>query len=216
MWITNGDSQVEESCSSTVRWEMLFDDLLAQLDREQAAELADERRDNARAEVAGVSQREILSVLASGHVGAVIIDTLARPLTVRVDSVGADWVSVTEIDTDKRTSHGTHVIPTRAITRIALASGASVSSVIRGIHARELRPRLIDRIPFDVLLRDLARRRRWVDICTPGGAVAGTIDAVGRDWCEVARHPREVARRQSIIDGSVVLALSTIHGVCVD
>jgi hypothetical protein len=38
-----------------MRWDNLFDDLVAQLDRELAAEDADERRDTARAAVATVA-----------------------------------------------------------------------------------------------------------------------------------------------------------------
>ena len=199
-----------------MRWDNLFDDLLAQLDREHAAELADERRDSARAAVGNVSQRDILRELSLRYDGPVVIGIPARKLNVRLDSVGADWVAVTETDGGTSRGEGTHVIPIAAITHLALASGASVSSFIRRAFTSEVRSRLIDRVTFDVVLRDLARRRRWVEIATREGAVVGTLDAVGRDWCEVARHPREVARRQSAIEGSLVINLSTIRGVRVD
>jgi len=199
-----------------MRWDKLFDDLLAQLDREQAAEFADERRDTVRAAVGNVSQSELLRELSQRVDGVVVIGTPACKLSVTIDSVGADWVAVTETHGGTTRGAGTHVIPTAAISTLALVTGSSLSSVIRRDPCTEAKPRLIDRVRFDVVLRDLARRRRWVDIVTLEGALAGTLDAVGRDWCEVARHSRDVPRRQSAIEGSVVIAFSSILSVRVD
>jgi hypothetical protein len=81
-----------------MRWNNLFNDLEAQLDRELAAEDADERRDTARAAVAIVGQRQVLLALAKDYEGSVLMRTSARRFTVTVDTVGADWVAVTEID----------------------------------------------------------------------------------------------------------------------
>jgi hypothetical protein len=199
-----------------MRWDNLFNDLMAQLDRELAAEDADERRDTARAAVATVGQRQVLLALAKDYEGSVLMCTSARRFTVTVDTVGADWVAVTEIDPGTSAASATHVIPVHAITAIELASGASVASVTRRDMGEELRPRLIDRVAFDVVLRDLARRRRWVEITTRDNVVSGTLDVVGRDWCEVARHPRHVARRQSAIAGSVLIPLPAVLCVRVD
>jgi hypothetical protein len=199
-----------------MRWDNLFNDLEAQLDRELAAVDADERRDTARAAVATVGQRQVLLALAKDCEGSVLMRTSARRFTVTVDTVGADWVAVTEIDPGTSAASATHVIPVHAITEIELASGASVVSVTRRDVREESRPRLIDRVAFDVVLRDLARRRRWVEITTRDNVVSGTLDVVGRDWCEVARHPRHVARRQSEIAGSVLIPLPAVLGVRVD
>jgi hypothetical protein len=199
-----------------MRWNNLFDDLLAQLDRELAAEQADERRDTARAIVANVCHRQVLVALAKDYTRAVVMQTRARRLTVRVDTVGADWVAVTETDPAISSGSSTHVIPAHAITALELASGSSVAGAACGDVTQRRVPRLIDRVTFDVVLRDLARRRRWIEITTHGDVVAGTLDVVGRDWCEVARHPRHVARRQSAIAGSVLIPLSAVFGVRVD
>jgi hypothetical protein len=199
-----------------MRWNNLFDDLLAQLDRELAAEQADERRDTARAIVANVCHRQVLVALAKDDTRAVVMQTRARRLTVRVDTVGADWVAVTETDPAISSGSSTHVIPAHAITALELASGSSVAGAACGEVTQRRVPRLIDRVTFDVVLRDLARRRRWIEITTHGDVVAGTLDVVGRDWCEVARHPRHVARRQSAIAGSVLIPLSAVFGVRVD
>jgi hypothetical protein len=199
-----------------MRWNNLFDDLVAQLDRELAAEDADERRDAARAAVASVGHRQVLLALAKDVDGTVLMCTRARALSVTVDSVGADWVAVTEKVLTTSAETATHVIPAHAITSIALASGGSVASVTCRDVTHEIRPRLIDRVAFDVVLRDLARRRRWVEITTHDDVVAGTLDVVGRDWCEVARHPRHVARRKSAIEGSVLIPLAAVLGIRVD
>lgn len=199
-----------------MRWNNLFDDLSGQLDRELAAEQADEQRDTARAAVATVSHRQVLVALAKDCKGLVLLRTRARRLTVRVDTVGADWVAVTETDPATSGGSATHVIPIPAITALELASGVSVVSVTSRDVTEESGPRLIDRVAFDVVLRDLARRRRWVELTTRDDVVAGTLDTVGRDWCEVARHPRHIARRQSAITGSVLVPLSAVLGVRVD
>ena len=199
-----------------MRWNNLFDDLSGQLDRELAAEQADEQRDTARAAVAAVSHRQVLAALAKDCKALVLMRTRARRLTVRVDTVGADWVAVTETDPATSGGSATHVIPIPAITALELASGVSVVSVTSRDVTEESGPRLIDRVAFDVVLRDLARRRRWVELTTRDDVVAGTLDRVGRDWCEVARHPRHIARRQSAITGSVLVPLSAVLGVRVD
>lgn len=199
-----------------MRWNNLFDDLSGQLDRELAAEQADEQRDTARAAVAAVSHRQVLVALAKDCKALVLMRTRARRLTVRVDTVGADWVAVTETDPATSGGSATHVIPIPAITALELASGVSVVSVTSRDVTEESGPRLIDRVAFDVVLRDLARRRRWVELTTRDDVVAGTLDTVGRDWCEVARHPRHIARRQSAITGSVLVPLSAVLGVRVD
>jgi hypothetical protein len=199
-----------------MRWNNLFDDLSAQLDRELAAEQADEQRDTARAAAATVSHRQVLVALAKDCKGVVLMRTRARRLTVTVDTVGADWVAVTETDPATSAGSATHVIPIQAITALELASGVSVVSVTSRDVTEKSGSRLIDRVAFDVVLRDLARRRRWVELTTRDDVVAGTLDTVGRDWCEVARHPRHVARRQSAITGSVLVPLSAVLGVRVD
>jgi hypothetical protein len=163
-----------------------------------------------------VSHRQVLIALATDCREAVVMRTRTRRLTVRVDTVGADWVAVTETDPATSAGSATHVIPIQAITALELATGISVASVTCGEVTETSGPRLIDRVAFDVVLRDLARRRRWVELTTHDDVVAGTLDTVGRDWCEVARHPRHVARRQSAITGSVLVPLSAVLGVRVD
>ena len=217
-----------------MRWDNLFDDLSGQLDRELAAERADERRDVARSQLAEISCRMILATLAQGNKATAKIRTLATTLVGQVDTVGADWLALSTLRHELREEASAHVIPLSAITAIErcdreslvrttcgnflqgsdeFAARATLADALDTDSTRQKQPRLIDRITFATVLRDLARRRRWVDITTVCGAVAGTLDSVGRDWCEVAQHPRNVARRQSAITGSIVVPLSAVCDV---
>ena len=217
-----------------MRWDNLFDDLLGQLDRELASERADERRDVARSHIADISCRQILTTLAQGKTQTTRLRTPAATLLGQVDTVGADWLAFSATHHDIREVTSAHVIPLAAITALELGGGASVVRTTCGAFLQDgdepaalakpadppdrtsthiQKPRLIDRITFATVLRDLARRRRWVDITTVDGTVAGTLDAVGRDWCEVAQHPRDVARRQSAIAGSILVPLSAVSDV---
>ena len=217
-----------------MRWDNLFDDLLGQLDRELASERADERRDVARSHIADISCRQILTTLAQGKTQTTRLRTPAATLVGQVDTVGADWLAFSTRHHELQEVTSAHVIPLDSITSLEIGGGASVVQATCGVFLREgddsaalatpvdppdrasthlQRPRLIDRITFATVLRDLARRRRWVDIATIDGAVAGTLDAVGRDWCEVAQHPRDVARRQSAITGSILVPLSAVCDV---
>jgi len=66
------------------------------------------------------------------------------------------------------------------------------------------------------VLRDLARRRRTLQIVTPGGPIAGTIDRVGKDHLDLAVHPADGWRRSSAVARVEVLALAQVLLVRVD
>jgi hypothetical protein len=220
-----------------MRWDNLFDDLLGQLDRELATERADERRDVARSEIADIAFRQMLATLAQRKDRQVILRTVATHLVGRVDTVGADWVAFSTWGHEPQHALTAHVVPLAAVTALELSDLASVVRATCGVFlengderaapalpdnaperagGQQKRPRLIDRITFATVLRDLARRRRWVNITTVDGTVGGTLDAVGRDWCELAQHPRDVARRQSAITGITLISLSAVCDVRVD
>ena len=236
MWITHGDSQVHVSGSVAMRWDNLFDDLLGQLDREIAAERADERRDSVRSEIAEIAYRQILVKLAQRGDESVMLRTRATSLVGRVDTVGADWLSFSTRGYGPGDATSAHVVPLISLTALELSNRESVVRATCSVvphngdelasrvlsdpsdtaRARQKQPRLIDRITFATVLRDLARRRRWVNVTTVDGSVGGTLDAVGHDWCEVAQHARDVARRQSAITGSTLIPLSAVCDVRVD
>ncbi len=219
-----------------MRWDNLFDDLLGQLDREIAAERADERRDSVRSEIAEIAYRQILVKLAQRGDESVMLRTRATSLVGRVDTVGADWLSFSTRGYGPGDATSAHVVPLISLTALELSNRESVVRATCSVvphngdelasrvlsdpsdtaRARQKQPRLIDRITFATVLRDLARRRRWVNVTTVDGSVGGTLDAVGHDWCEVAQHARDVARRQSAITGSTLIPLSAVCDVRVD
>jgi hypothetical protein len=179
----------------------------------------------------------MLATLAERKDRQVILRTPATQLVGRVDTVGADWLAFSTRGHEPQHVLTAHVVPLAAITALELSDRASVVRSTCGafldngderaapappgnqpdnVRREQNQPRLIDRITFATVLRDLARRRRWVSITTVDGSVVGTLDAVGRDWCELAQHPRHVARRQSAIMGSTLVPLAAVCDVRVD
>ena len=73
-----------------------------------------------------------------------------------------------------------------------------------------------DRIGLPFVLRDLARRRRALQLTTPGGVLAGTVDRVGKDHLDLAVHPVDCWRRASAVARIEVLALAQVLLVRVD
>ena len=75
---------------------------------------------------------------------------------------------------------------------------------------------LTDRLGLPFVLRDLARRRRPVQLRLRSGGVTGTIDRVGRDHLDLAVHPLDEPRRSSAVRRIEVLALAEVLLVRVD
>jgi len=223
-----------------MRWDELFDDLAAQLERELAAEILDEERDAARRELARHRRIDLLRFLAREKKRQVHVNVCGMTVIGTIDTVGADWIAMTvpvlsavaggtNLSTAARADHGEHescfVIPVSSVSGLSLAHGLSPTHDLRERHdladlrARDRHdvtdpskrtPRFIDHITFDTVLRDLARRRRWVTLHTRSYTVYGTLDVVGRDWCEIALHPHDVPRRQRDVRSCIVVALSDI------
>jgi hypothetical protein len=60
-------------------------------------------------------------------------------------------------------------------------------------------------------VRGLARDRSAVQLVLVDGAVVtGTIDRVGADFCEIAEHALDQARRGSAVQGVTAVALSAL------
>jgi hypothetical protein len=60
-------------------------------------------------------------------------------------------------------------------------------------------------------VRGLARDRSRVHVVLTDGAVlTGTIDRVGADFCEIAEHALDQARRSSAVQGVTAVALSAL------
>jgi hypothetical protein len=200
------------------RWSKLFDDLQAQLDRGIAAEDDDFRAEEERLRLGRLTLRDRLSSLRVaetelGHHIAIRVfapggttdaPSTGRLLRIRVAALGDGWLAGDLVE-EPGTAHGPGtgaprrnqiVVPLTAIV------GVTLSQQQVGLS---LRPALAEastvagRLTLTSVLRDLARRRRPVDVCTTTGESHGTIDRVGRDHFDLATHEPETPRRISAV-----------------
>lgn len=159
-----------------MRWEGLFEDLEGQWRAEERRERDAEVADRTRAERAKV----LLVERFAGRLGHPLALTLTGgdAISGTLNDLGADWLLLTD-------SAGHEVI---------VGSGGIVA--ITGL-GRSIGPAVTARrFTMGYALRALARDRAAVILTdTAGGRVAGTIDAVGRDWCDISEHPVDEPRR---------------------
>jgi hypothetical protein len=177
-----------------MRWDELFDDLESQLERELSAEETDLEAEGERLRLGRLSVRDRLVAVASSADARVIIAlTTGERMLVHPVSFGRDWFSADAFAESRRARQC--IVPIAAVTELVLAADQvrdSLEPAPPGAH-----PALADRLGLSFVLRDLCRRRRGVEIVTPGGATHGTIDRVGRDHLDLAVHDRGTVRRES-------------------
>ncbi|MDJ0349870.1 hypothetical protein [Cryobacterium sp. PH29-G1] len=224
-----------------MRWDDLFNDLEGQLERELHAEAADLRLDAERQRLEKLSLRTRLSntVRAAGPGGALRLrvvlvsgeslmlqpttlgrDWIAADLLVAdvlagdrpdVDQPGVDQLGAEQLGADQRGARGRRVqcvIPLSAIAGVLLTAEQSRASLAVESDASA---RLIERVGFPFVLRDLCRRRRSVELETRGGVLAGTIDRVARDHFDLAVHPLGTLRRASEVTHFRLVPFWQIH-----
>jgi hypothetical protein len=121
-------------------------------------------------------------------------------------TVGRDWISGDLIGSAAQV-----VLPLQAVAALLPTAG----QLERSLEPVSLGT-VTDRIGLAFVLRDLARRRRTLQLTTAGGVLAGTIDRVGRDHLDLAVHPADGWRRASAVTRIEVLALSQLLLVRVD
>lgn len=181
-----------------VRWDDLFNDLEGQLEgelRSEATELClhEERR---RLEKLSLRTRISNVVRAAGFGGTLhlrVVLVTGEILHLRPTTLGRDWLAA---DLQQGAENGPVqcVIPLSAIASVLLSEEQSLASL--SVES-ESTGKLIDRVGFPFVLRDLCRRRRTLELDTRGGIIAGTIDRVVRDHLDLAVHPLGTLRRSS-------------------
>ncbi|AYG04308.1 hypothetical protein [Gryllotalpicola protaetiae] len=191
-----------------MRFDLLFDDLEAQLEAQLVTENTQQRGEEERLRAARTSLRERLAALVATGERSIrlrLLDGSAVDLTLA--TVGRDWLAA------ELAGGSECVVPLGAIASVSLSAAQLQAS--RG-RMPEQKPgaaeALTGKIGIGVVLRDLARRRVPVDVADRAqpAPVHGTIDRVGADHLDLAVHERGAVRRESSVLERRVVALGAI------
>ena len=178
-----------------MRWDNLFDDLEAQLEQLEEAELSGEVAERSRIEVSKFRLADRLRP-ALGLPLSVTVPG-APALSGTLSGVGSSWLLLAE-------ARGPEVlVPIAAVTSVA---GLGSVSAVPGSAGR-----VAERLTLGHALRGIARDRSGVAVGLLDGAMlTGTIDRVGADFFEIAEHAIDEARRQSNVAGMRTVPISAI------
>jgi hypothetical protein len=189
-----------------VRWDELFADLEGQLEHGLDAEEREAELEEERLRIGRATLRDRVAAIAAqpDALRVRLIDGAAIDLVPR--TVGRDWVSG-----DLAGTSAQGVLPLAAVDALLPTADQLRRSLEPGAVGA-----VTDRIGLAFVLRDLARRRRTLQLTTPSGVLAGTVDRVGRDHLDLAVHPADGWRRASAVARIEVVALSRVLLVRVD
>lgn len=181
-----------------MRWRALFDDLEAQLEAAEAAELAGEVSERSRMEVGRLRTVDRLAP-ACGSPLAVTTAGAGVQRGTLVD-VGVDWLLLDE-------GAGRELlVPLSAVLGV---TGLGTRSGSPGGDTEVAR-----RLDLRWALRGLARGRDGVALLLrDGSTVGGTLDRVGADHVDLAEHAPGEARRAAAVRGVRLVPLSALAGV---
>jgi hypothetical protein len=179
-----------------VRWDDLFADLEAQSDALEVAERAGEVAERTRIELAGIGLGDRLR----GAVGTRVRLRLLGASTVDavLTRVGPDWLLLTA---DGRES----VVAVTALVEVAGLGRASIPAPDGAVHAR---------LGLRSALRAIARDRSPVRIdLVSGAAIDATLDRVGADFVEAARHAAGEPRRRGEVREVLLVPFAALAAV---
>ena len=166
-----------------MRWDALFEDLEAQFDAADAAELDAEVRDRTRTEFARVDLAARLR--ASLHARLTLQLRCGERIRGELTSLGADWLLL-QAGEQSDGSAQELLVPLRAL--LVVDGLASTSAPPEGRAAGLL----ADRLDLRSALRRIARDRSTVRIVTDDGTqLRGLVGRVGADHLEVPEGPRD-------------------------
>lgn len=180
-----------------MRWDDLFADLEAQSDALEVAERAAEVAERTRIEVGGIALRDRLAAALGASVrlqllgGRVPAGTLVR--------VGPDWLLLGEA------AGRECVVATAAITSVAGVGRSADAGPGGAVWAK---------LGLRSALRGIARDRSPVRIdLISGEAIDATLDRVGADFVEAARHAPGEPRRRGEVREVVLLPFGALAAV---
>jgi hypothetical protein len=178
-----------------VRWDDLFADLEAQAAALDVAERAAEIAERTRIEVGGLGVRDRLGAALGS---AVRVETLGgEARTGTIARLGPDWLL---LDDDGHE----HVLNLAAIRSVG---GLGRASIIAGATGGAVNARL----GLRSALRGIARDRSPVRLHLRDGATLdATLDRVGADFVELARHAPGEPRRRSEVRDVVLVPLDAV------
>ncbi|KZE95579.1 hypothetical protein AVP42_00139 [Agromyces sp. NDB4Y10] len=195
-----------------MRWDLLFDDLESQLDREQREEERVLALESERLRLARLSLRERIMALAAadGERGGIRLELAGgRTLLVQPTTFGRDWLSGHLVVQGGRSQC---IVPMDAIAAVAAGRRQVDESLTR---VPESSTRIAERIGLAFVLRDLGRRRIPVDLESLDGRHHGTIDRVGLDHLDLALHEPGTPRRERDVRGYRLVPFARVVAVTV-
>lgn len=164
-----------------MRWTALFEDMEAQLDAADAAELESEVRDRTRTEFARVDLAGRLR--ASLRTELTLQLRSGERLRGELASLGGDWLLLQAGDVDGGSPQES-LVPLRAVLVVHGLGTASLEATGMGL--------LAGRLDLRTVLRGVARDRSSVRVTTDDGAqLGGVVGRVGLDHLEVPADPRD-------------------------
>lgn len=168
-----------------------FSDLELQLEQDADAELDNQLNDYERERLSQLTLMERFSILTQQSTSLKLSLKKGRIIDVQLLRKGKDWIAVYI----SAPSHiqGEAVIPVMAVEKMMLPSGLAQLSIgtaygevtDRDIDQLSRPPRVIDRISFAVVLRDIARRRKIVTLIADENYSETVIDLVGSDHVDI-------------------------------
>ncbi len=176
-----------------MRWKALFDDLEAQGEAAERAQLDAEVRDRTRREGGLVRTTDRLRAA----IGGPVVLTVHGPGMVRgrLLDVGPDWLLMEE-------SVGRDAL-------VPLAAVLAVTGLTR--RAEPAEGEVAARLDLRWALRGLTRDRAVLQVMLrDGSALAGTLDRVAADHVDLAEHPQGELRRAGAVSGVRLLPLSAL------
>ena len=167
-----------------MRWESLFADLEGQLEQAESADLAAEVGDRTRREFARLRLTDRLRPALGQHL-VLVLPGAGRVRGV-LRGVGPDWLLLEEEAGRDVLVPTERVLAVRGLTRQSAEPGTEGRVAARLDLRSALRGLVRDRSPVLVVLSD-------------GCGISGTLDRVGRDFCELAVHAPGEPRRAAAV-----------------